>query len=220
VLFKIVTFDFLEIIGCNIIRVELESLVTELSFVEDNEVTEEKDTAIPILVIIVHDGLIDDDLFLERAVFNSFFSVVVELERLLGLFLTVHIIFESFNDWHATLRGLNNFELEITNEVIIVLQRNVRLNCDSFSVFFLIPSGVEIAGKLEESFSWIAVKFLGVLNIFFKILNCWHANSILWSWIWRLSVTLCSFFVIIIEIRILVLRSQVCIADVVIFKSL
>ena len=121
VLFNIVTFNFLEIICCNIIRMELKSFVTELSLVEDDKVTEEKDTAIPILVIIVHDGLIHNDLFLKRAVFNSFFSVVVELERLLGLFLTVHIIFECFNNWHATLRSLNNFELEITNEVIIIL---------------------------------------------------------------------------------------------------
>jgi hypothetical protein len=89
--------------------VELESLVTELSFVKDDEVTIEKDTAIPVLEVIVHDGFINNDLLLERAIFYSFFSVVVELKSLLGLFLTVHIIFIGFNDWHATLTGLNNF---------------------------------------------------------------------------------------------------------------
>lgn len=88
---------------------KLKSFVTELSFVEDNEVSIEKNTAIPVFEIVVHHGLINNNLLLERTVFYAFFSVVVKLKSLLGLFLTVHIILVGFNDGHTTLTRLNNF---------------------------------------------------------------------------------------------------------------
>jgi len=55
--------------------------------------------------------------------------------------------------------------LEITDEVIVVFQWNVRLHSDSFSVFFLVTSGVEIAGELEKGFSWITVEFFCTFDI-------------------------------------------------------
>lgn len=108
-LFDFVTFDFLEIIGSYIVGMQLESLVSKLSFVENDEVTEEKNTAIPTFEVIVHDGFIDDDLLQQRAIFDAFFSIVVKLKSFLVLFFTVHIILVSFNDWHATLTCLNDF---------------------------------------------------------------------------------------------------------------
>ena len=86
-----------------------ESLVTKLSFVENNEVSEEKNTTIPVSERVVHYGFIHNNLLLERAIFDAFFSIVVKLKSLLELFLTVHIILIGFNDWHATLTRLNNF---------------------------------------------------------------------------------------------------------------
>jgi hypothetical protein len=88
---------------------KLESLVTKLSFIKKNEVSEEKNTAIPHVEVFVHYRFIHDNLLLERTIFDAFFSVVVKLKSLLELFLGVHIILIGFNDWHATLTRLNNF---------------------------------------------------------------------------------------------------------------
>jgi len=87
---------------------KLKSLVTELSFVEKNEVSKEKNTAIPHVEVFVHYRLIHDNLLLERTIFDAFFSVVVKLKSLLELLLGVHIILIGFNDWHASLTRLNN----------------------------------------------------------------------------------------------------------------
>ena len=180
--FNIITFNLLEINGGYIVRVKLESLISEFSLVEKDEVSKEENTAIPHVEVVVHDGLIDDDLLLERAIFDSFLSVVVELKSLLELLLGVHIVLVGLDDWHAALTGLDDLELEITDEVIVVLKWNVRLDCDGLSVLFLISSGVEVTGELEKSLSWVAVEFLCSFYVIVKRFNFWDTNGITWCW--------------------------------------
>lgn len=90
---------------------------------------------------------------------------------------------------------------------------------NGFSVFFFIPFSVEIARKSEECFSWIAVEFFGRFYVIIKRLDIWHATCINWSLILWSWISFWNFIVFVIEIRILVFRSQVFIAGVIIFKS-
>jgi len=219
-LFDIIPFNLLEINGSNIVRMKLESLVSKLSLVEKDEVSEEENTAIPHVEVVVHDGLVYDDLLLEWAIFDSFLSVVVELQSLLELLLGIHIVLVGFNDWHATLTCLNDLQLEITDEIIVVLQWDVGLDCDGLSVFFLVSGGVEIAGEFEESLFWVAVELFCSFDVIVKRFDFWHVKGVAWCWVaknWHVSTSL---GVVIIEVWIGIFGSQITVAERIILESL
>lgn len=115
----------------------------------------------------MHDTIINNELFGQFAVS----SVVVELKSLDKLVLAVSIPFESFDNWQASLIGLQNIHRKIFNEILVIFSDDVTLDGDLLFVVFIIFGGVVISGQVEELLLWVLLLIGHFSHVILQILD-------------------------------------------------